>query len=148
MKFWWHVCLTCNLFHRINWTHFLAKGVKSIFPHPRFIRVTLTVWVYQWDAATVALYTQRLHIIDAVKARHFSTFVCVQWTKQLQHKADPVCQFIQHSSTADSKSPDGTHHNVDICVCVFFFSQRVSPGIHLLMCTCMDWLFIIIWMLF
>lgn len=29
------------------------------------------------DAATVALYTQRLHIIGAVKARHFSAFVCV-----------------------------------------------------------------------
>ena len=45
---------------------------------------------------TVGLFTQRCRIIAAAMAHRFSAFGCSHCTKQLQRKAAPVFQFIQH----------------------------------------------------
>ena len=73
--------------------------------------------------ATPALFTQRLCIISAAKARHFSAFVCSRWTKQHWRTATPVCHFTQLTSTVD---PKGVKVHILKLICVF------PPGVHLL----------------
>ena len=68
---------------------------------------------------TQALFTQRLRIISAAEVHNLSAFVCSHRTKQLQHKAAPMCQFIQQNGLQIQKRCDSTHHDVDAS---FFFN--------------------------
>ena len=86
----------------------------------------------QWERGEqpVALFTQTLCIIEEKKARLYTAFVCSHWTKQHQHKAAPVCHFIQHASVVNQKRRDSTHHDIDICV-LFSSCFLIVPTVNL-----------------